>query len=523
MVKKMTEEKLVKIELGCGATKADGFIGVDRFELPGVDVVADLEKPLPFPDNYADVIYACHSLEHITNFEQLMREVYRISKHRALVLVLAPYNRTTLNSANFYHKTAFNENTFRFFTSNPISPLKWEEYKCEHAKNWGLKGSDNSDCEIELTSLKIEFFYYPEYRDLLPEEKCKVRHALNDVCDQIYYVLAVNKSVKHFTSEEQADLLSNAKWVEPEHIQKRRTSEKSRSNSKSILKDISETNKKMVDEAKAEIQIEQQRYESALRDVRLELRAGLKDNSSKRAKLENELETIYCYQNLLAKQQETSSKSIGELYTAGDEVKCAIESIQKSLEDLCNDVKALNEKEEAFISTAEGQIRSLSAHFLECNSHRRKKPYNWTLFGNRFGPELFSSLRQAAPQFIDGLIMHGLASRRFIPLTMSNFIPFASYLEYSVKGYGNKLNFFIVAVPNSQVLIEIVSNGHIIDQKVITAYGDGVYQIEVTPILGKAYVRFRLLDNFSLIRVLEASRRVAMIFHKRTLACYISE
>ena len=41
----------LKIDLGCGSNKKEGYVGVDILDVPGVDYVTDLSKdPLPFDD-----------------------------------------------------------------------------------------------------------------------------------------------------------------------------------------------------------------------------------------------------------------------------------------------------------------------------------------------------------------------------------------------------------------------------------------------------------------------------------------
>ena len=142
-------DKLVKVELGCGATKTEGYIGLDRFPLPGVDVVADLDQRIPFEDDSVDVIFACHSLEHLSDLYHTMSEIYRICKNGAIIHILAPYHSTATNMANIYHKQVFNEDTFRFFgreTENPF--IDQEEWYCPHALEWGLSTSDNSTANI---------------------------------------------------------------------------------------------------------------------------------------------------------------------------------------------------------------------------------------------------------------------------------------------------------------------------------------------------------------------------------------
>lgn len=57
----------IKLDLGCGASKNKGFIGIDYFPYPGVDIVHDLEKfPWPLPDESVILAVSTHVVEHIT-------------------------------------------------------------------------------------------------------------------------------------------------------------------------------------------------------------------------------------------------------------------------------------------------------------------------------------------------------------------------------------------------------------------------------------------------------------------------
>lgn len=207
--------ELKKIELGCGLTKTEGYVGVDRFPLPGVDVVADLNGVFPFKDDSADVIYACHSLEHLDDIGHTMEEIYRICKHGATVQILSPYYMTSMNFANYFHKSVFNEDTMRLFSSNTTKMIQEEQYSCPHAKPWGVEHSDNSDGQVEMEILKMEYFYYKEYCGLSDEEKLYARRSLLNVCDQIFYVLVVNKSGQAFTKIELEEFLNKAENMEP--------------------------------------------------------------------------------------------------------------------------------------------------------------------------------------------------------------------------------------------------------------------------------------------------------------------
>lgn len=63
----------LRLNLGSGHKPIPGYINVDMRDLPGVDVVAELDK-LPFGDNEIDEIFSSHVLEHFP-LEKLRREI----------------------------------------------------------------------------------------------------------------------------------------------------------------------------------------------------------------------------------------------------------------------------------------------------------------------------------------------------------------------------------------------------------------------------------------------------------------
>jgi SAM-dependent methyltransferase len=80
------------LELGCGANKTPGAVGVDRVAGPGVDVVCDLSRfPWPFPDNTFDEVRLSHILEHLDEVLRVMEEIHRIARPGAQVLIWTPH------------------------------------------------------------------------------------------------------------------------------------------------------------------------------------------------------------------------------------------------------------------------------------------------------------------------------------------------------------------------------------------------------------------------------------------------
>lgn len=60
-----------KLHLGCGNIRIPGFCNVDILSSPAVDVVSDISKLENFRDDSAELIYACHVLEHFSHQEAL--------------------------------------------------------------------------------------------------------------------------------------------------------------------------------------------------------------------------------------------------------------------------------------------------------------------------------------------------------------------------------------------------------------------------------------------------------------------
>jgi SAM-dependent methyltransferase len=79
------------VDLGCGSRKMRGTIGMDIVAVPGVDVVADMGRGLPFKDGSLDGVFAYHVLEHLDDFLAIMGEIWRVCRDGAKVYVKVPH------------------------------------------------------------------------------------------------------------------------------------------------------------------------------------------------------------------------------------------------------------------------------------------------------------------------------------------------------------------------------------------------------------------------------------------------
>lgn len=166
----------IKLDIGCGANKNKGFVGMDILPLPGVDIVTNFEKfPWPLPDECASLAVASHVLEHISPtphdprteglinlllkknlvsqkeiddfvgevapgaiFLRFMNEVWRILKPGAQFMIAVPYARSDGFLWDPTHINAITEITPEYF--DPLGPRTGGQfYKFYQPKPWRIR------------------------------------------------------------------------------------------------------------------------------------------------------------------------------------------------------------------------------------------------------------------------------------------------------------------------------------------------------------------------------------------------
>jgi len=92
----METEKLLKLDLGCGTRKKEGFLGVDSRKFEGVDIVCDLgdsTKAWPWENDSVDDVNCSHLVEHFTARERIhfVNELHRVLKKGSKAFVAVPH------------------------------------------------------------------------------------------------------------------------------------------------------------------------------------------------------------------------------------------------------------------------------------------------------------------------------------------------------------------------------------------------------------------------------------------------
>lgn len=107
MKSKTTEKPLLKLDLGCGEHKKEGFTGVDRSKLKGVDQVVDLSKyPWPWKDGSVEEVHCSHFFEHIPGMQRprFMDELYRVLVKGAKATIIVPYGNSDRAVQDYTHQ-----------------------------------------------------------------------------------------------------------------------------------------------------------------------------------------------------------------------------------------------------------------------------------------------------------------------------------------------------------------------------------------------------------------------------------
>jgi predicted SAM-dependent methyltransferase len=123
---------MVKLDLGCGISKREGYLGVDCIQLPGIDLVHDLNKlPYPFKDGEIDEVFMDNVLEHLDNPLKVMEEVYRICKDGAKITISVPYFRSFYATIDPTHRNFFGVNWFNYFDPDHLFHKKYQYTKAK--------------------------------------------------------------------------------------------------------------------------------------------------------------------------------------------------------------------------------------------------------------------------------------------------------------------------------------------------------------------------------------------------------
>ncbi|MDJ0568162.1 MAG: hypothetical protein QNJ53_03870 [Pleurocapsa sp. MO_192.B19] len=153
----------LRLNLGCGIKRLDGYINVDRFGDP--DRLFDLETfPYPWENNSVAEIEMHHVLEHLgqqtATYLKIIQELYRICQPEAKIHITVPHHR----SDRFFHDPTH---------VRPITSVGLSMFSKRNNRQWQAQGKAFTllalylDVDFELTQVKytpseVWFERYPD-------------------------------------------------------------------------------------------------------------------------------------------------------------------------------------------------------------------------------------------------------------------------------------------------------------------------------------------------------------------------
>lgn len=183
----------LKLNLGCGLKRLDGYVNVDKYGEP--DVRHDLETfPWPWPDSSVENVRLIHVLEHLGRdpdvFIGIMKELYRVCCPDARVEIVVPHPRHDNFLADPTH--------VRPITLDGM--LLFDRKRCEEWKKGGYSNTPMAiyhDVDFET----VEYVQVPDepyltlarQGKLSPEKLEQMARLNNNVVAEIHLTLRVRK------------------------------------------------------------------------------------------------------------------------------------------------------------------------------------------------------------------------------------------------------------------------------------------------------------------------------------------
>ena len=157
---------MVKIDVGCGKNKREGFIGVDQYAMEGVDRVFKVGKEAwPFEDSSVDEAHSSHFIEHLTAGERVhfYNELYRVLKLGCSATINVPHWNSNRAYGDPTHQwPPVSEMSFYYLSKEwrksqaPHTDSEWnpEGYNCDFLATWG------NGMHPSLTTRNVEYQQY---------------------------------------------------------------------------------------------------------------------------------------------------------------------------------------------------------------------------------------------------------------------------------------------------------------------------------------------------------------------------
>lgn len=120
----IAQRRPVRLNIGAGATDRSDSYSLDIRDLPGTDIIADLEAPLDaLPDDSVLHVDAHHVLEHVERLDELLDELHRVLTPDGTADIRVPHWANPLAYSDPTHVRFFGLYSFCYLTPIDMQPL----------------------------------------------------------------------------------------------------------------------------------------------------------------------------------------------------------------------------------------------------------------------------------------------------------------------------------------------------------------------------------------------------------------
>ena len=181
----------IKLNLGCGEDRKDGYINVDKFGRP--DLLHDLETfPWPWEDKSVSEILLKHVLEHLGEatdiYLKIIKELYRISLPDAKIFIIVPHPRHDDFFDDPTHVRIVTPAGLRLFSK--ASNAEWVQHGCSNTP-LGLY------LDVDFEILDINRIHDPVWAEIFKDKDdmyiSQAGKRFNNVTREIQITLKVKK------------------------------------------------------------------------------------------------------------------------------------------------------------------------------------------------------------------------------------------------------------------------------------------------------------------------------------------
>ena len=117
------------LDIGCGQSPSEGFVGVDLHSpLEGIEKADLYSYPWPYPDGSVDYFRASHFLEHVPDWDAHFIEVYRCLKDGGYYEIVSPFYLNHRWWQDPDHKQPILQERFHYLSHKWRKEVKMDHY-----------------------------------------------------------------------------------------------------------------------------------------------------------------------------------------------------------------------------------------------------------------------------------------------------------------------------------------------------------------------------------------------------------